>query len=118
MARAGEMGHATEGYGDTTEAKRTRMSNAWLRLYNESKKNVSPLTPTVAPDFHKRLDDIRKAKPLTPWQTSSNEIHDHRAVINDVNINVAGSSQVDRTAHPLGRPKNADVIRNTASYAA
>ena len=47
-----------------------------------------------------------------------NEIHDNRAVHNDVNIHVADSSPVDRTARLLGRPRNADLIRNTASYAA
>ena len=118
MARAGQMGHATEGYGDSTEGKRTRMSNAWFRLYNEQKRMPTSVIPHIAPDFHKRLDEIRSAKPSTPWQQSSNEIHDHRAVTNDVNIHVAGGFPVEKTERPLSRPRNADLIRNTASYAA
>ena len=69
-------------------------------------------------DFHKRINEIRAAKPLTPWQQSSNEVHDHRAVTNDVNIHVAGGFPVEKTERPLSRPRNADLIRNTASYAA
>ena len=75
-----------------------------------------PAVNKLVPDFHKRLDEIRSAKPLAPWQQSSNEIHDYRSVDNDVNIHVS-ASPVDRTAGILGRPRNADLIRNTASYA-
>jgi hypothetical protein len=69
-------------------------------------------------DFHKAIETIRSAKPSTPWQQSTNEIHDHRAVTNDVNIHVAGGFPVEKTERPLSRPRNADLIRNTASYAA
>jgi hypothetical protein len=68
-------------------------------------------------DFHKALETIRSAKPLAPWQHSMNQIHDYRSVDNDVNINIASASPVDTMAGPLGRPKNADLIRNTTSYA-
>jgi hypothetical protein len=57
------------------------------------------------------------AKPLGSDQHSMNEIHDNRAVTNDVNIHVAGSFPVEKTARPLEWPKMADVIRNTSSYA-
>ena len=46
-----------------------------------------------------------------------NEIHDHRSVVNDVNIHVAGGFPVEKTERPLSRPRNADTIRNTTSYA-
>jgi hypothetical protein len=64
----------------------------------------------MLPDFHKRLEEIRAAKPLTPWQQSSNEIHDHRVVDNDVNIHIAGQFPVEKTDRPLSRPRRA-IIR-------
>jgi hypothetical protein len=80
-----------------------------------------PARPTIAnplapQDFHKALETIRSAKPLAPWQQSMNEIHDYRSVANDVNINIASAS-ADLTTRSLSRPKNADLIRNTTSYA-
>jgi Phage tail lysozyme len=93
-----------------------RVRNVRAAFENARKKLSTPLTPSV--DFRKRLDEIRSAKPLVPWQQSMNEIHDHRSVINDVNINVAGSSPINRTERALSRPRNADLIRNTACYAA
>ena len=84
---------------------------------NAAANSLMNLSGTGA-DFHKRLDEIRAAKPLTPWQQSTNEIHDHRAVTNDVNIHVAGGFPVEKTERPLSRPRNADLISNTASYAA
>lgn len=81
---------------------------------------ANPLANIQKPstDFHKAIETIRAAKPSTPWQQSTNEIHDHRAVTNDVNIHVAGGFPVEKTERPLSRPRNADLIRNTASYAA
>jgi len=60
------------------------------------------------------LDQLKAAK----WEGEHGDIHDHRSVVNDVNIHVAGNSPVERTERPLSRPRNADLIRNTASYAA
>ena len=92
---------------------------------NDTVMNVPAARSTVAnplshapSDFHKAVETIRSAKPSTPWQSSMNEIHDHRAVMNDVNIHVAGGFPVEKTERPLSRPRNADLIRNTASYAA
>ena len=79
---------------------------------------TTPTNTTNAIGFHKAIENIKAAKPSTPWQQSSNEIHDHRAVTNDVNIHVAGGFPVEKTERPLSRPRNADLIRNTASYAA
>jgi len=63
-----------------------------------------------------KFHDYFPGKPLGTERHSMNEIHDHRSVDNDVNIHVS-ASPVDRTASPLGRPRNADLIRNTTSYA-
>jgi hypothetical protein len=68
------------------------------------------------PDLHLRLASL-VGKPLGSDQHSMNEIHDYRSVDNNVNINIASASPVDMTARPLSRPRNADLIRNTTSYA-
>jgi hypothetical protein len=71
-----------------------------------------------SPNFDQKLKLFKDARPLGSDWHSMNEIHNHRSVVNDVNIHVAGDSPVERAARPLGRPRNADLIRNTASYAA
>lgn len=71
-----------------------------------------------ASDFHKRLEEIRAAKPAAPWQQSMNEHHDNRIHNSNIEIKVAGHFPVDKTARPLERSKNADLIRNTTSTAA
>jgi len=82
-------------------------------------KPKPPIANThVAPaDFHKALETIRAAKPLTPWQQSTNEHHDHRVVNSNVEVKVAGAYPIDKTARPLERTKNATLIRNTTSTA-
>jgi hypothetical protein len=74
--------------------------------------------PIVMPDFHKRLDEIRAAKPLTPWQQSMNEHHDYRVFNSNVDVKVAGGYPIHKTAHPLERTKNATLIRNTTATSA
>jgi hypothetical protein len=68
-------------------------------------------------DFHKALETIRAAKPLAPWQQSMNEHHDHRVLHSNVAVNVTGTVPIDKTAHTLGRTKNANIIRNTTATA-
>ena len=68
-------------------------------------------------DLHQRLASL-VGKPLGSDLHSMNQVNDYRSVDNDVNINIASDSPRDLTARPLGRPRNADLIRNTASYAA
>ena len=70
------------------------------------------------PNFDQKLKIFKNAKPLGTEQHSMNEIHDHRSVTNDVNIHVASASPSDMKMRSLGRPRNADLIRNTACYAA
>jgi hypothetical protein len=90
-----------------------------MRAFN-AKKPVVAENPLAHwdPNFDQKLKVFKDAKPLGGERHSMNEIHDHRAVDNDVNIHVASASPVDMTARPLSRPRNADLIRNTASYAA
>lgn len=73
----------------------------------------SDFDPKAVP-FH----DYFKGQPLGTDQHSMNQINDHRAVHNDVNIHVSGHFPIEKTERPLSRPRNADLIRNTASYAA
>ena len=82
-------------------------------------KPKPPIANThVAPaDFHKALETIRSAKPLAPWQQSMNEHHDHRVLNSNIDVKVAGVYQIDKTAHPLDRTKNATLIRNTTATA-
>jgi hypothetical protein len=68
--------------------------------------------------FHNYHPEMLQGKPLGSDQHSMNQIHDHRSVDNDVNIHIAGGFPVEKTERPLSRPKNADLIRNTTSYAA
>ena len=78
---------------------------------------VHPSEITHAEDFHKALETIRAAKPLTPWQQSTNEHHDNRSLYSNVEVKVAGVYPIDKTAHPLERTKNATLIRNTTATA-
>jgi hypothetical protein len=90
------------------------------RILREHGGNKTPIANPFAhwdPNFDQKLKVFKDAKPLGSDQHSMNEIHDHRSVVNDVNIHVDGASPGDLTARPLGRPRNADLIRNTASYA-
>lgn len=73
-------------------------------------------TGLFPPDLHQRLTSLL-GKPLGSDRHSMNQVNDYRSVANDVNIHVASASTVDTMAGRLGRPKNADLIRNTASYA-
>jgi len=70
-----------------------------------------------ATDFHKALETIRAARPLTPWQQSMTEQHDHRSLNQNVEIKVAGTYPIHKTEHPLARAKNATLIRNTTATA-
>jgi Phage tail lysozyme len=93
-----------------------RIANVRAALAN-SRRAAKPTT-TVPSDFHKALETIRAAKPLTPWQQSMNEHHDHRSLNQNVEVKVAGGYPIEKTAHPLERPKNATLIRNTTATAA
>jgi Phage tail lysozyme len=91
------------------------------RILREHGGNKTPISNPLAHwdlNFDQKLKIFKDAKPLGSDRHSMNEIHDHRSVVNDVNIHVAGNSPVERTERPLSRPRNADLIRNTASYAA
>jgi Phage tail lysozyme len=66
MSMAGKFSHATEGYGDDTEAKRVRNSHAWLRAYNEAKS--APLAPGIAP---KVAEDPARGN---AWQAALKEL--------------------------------------------
>jgi hypothetical protein len=111
------LGQQFERYGGGLQQRRARDAEKVMKVY-EDQHNIQTANPLrIAPDFHKRLDEIRAAKPLAPWQHSMNEIHDHRIVQSETNIHVASASPRDLTTGPLGRPKNADLIRNTSSYA-
>jgi hypothetical protein len=91
------------------------------RILREHDGNKTPIANPFAhwdPNFDQKLKILKDAKPLGSDQHSMNQVNDHRSVINDVNIHVTGDSPVDRTARPLSRPKNADIIRNAACYAA
>jgi uncharacterized protein Yka (UPF0111/DUF47 family) len=68
-------------------------------------------------DFHRALETIRAARPLTPWQQSMNEHHDNRVLNSNVEVKVAGAYPINKTAHPLERTKNATFIRNTTATA-
>jgi hypothetical protein len=70
------------------------------------------------PNFDQVLKVFKNAKPLGTEQHSMNEIHDHRVVQSETNIHVASASPSDLRMRSLGRPRNADLIRNTACYAA
>jgi hypothetical protein len=91
----------------------TRVANVRAALAN-SRRAVKPVIPS---DFHKALETIRSAKPLTPWQQSMTEHHDNRTHSSNIEIKVAGASPIDKTARPLERTKNAALIRNTTSTA-
>jgi hypothetical protein len=69
------------------------------------------------PHFDRALRVFKNAKPQgTDQQHSMNQVHDHRVVQSETNIHVAGEFPVEKTRHPLDRPRLADVIRNTSSY--
>lgn len=85
-----------------------------VKFHDYFPQGHSSLSPS---DINRQLASLQ-GKPLGHQNLAHNEIHDHRSVNNDVNIHVSGEFPVDRTERPLGRPRNADLIRNTASYAA
>jgi hypothetical protein len=92
--------------------------------YTGNKVDVPPITKVPSTlssntpsDFHKALETIRSAKPLTPWQQSMNEHHDNRVFNSNVDVKVAGAYPIDKTAHPLERTKNATLVRNTTATA-
>jgi hypothetical protein len=120
-ATEGNVGPATHVItpnfeGPTVDNSGARIPNVRAALAN-SRRAVKPVTSGL-PDFHRALETIRAAKPLTPWQQSMNEHHDHRALNQNVEIKVAGVYPIDKTAHPLARSKNATLIRNTTATAA
>jgi len=67
--------------------------------------------PSSVPFHHTNLF------PLGHWHFASNEHHDHRSVHSNIEVKVAGTYPIDKTAHPLERPKNATLIRNTTATA-
>jgi hypothetical protein len=123
LMRASESGLASATHVITPNFEGPLVDNSGQRIpHVRAAFGHHPITNPLAhippaSDFHKALETIR-AKPSTPWQQSMNEIHDHRAVTNDVNIHIAGDFPVEKTERPLSRPRNADSIRNTTSYAA
>ena len=88
------------------------------RILREHGGNKTPFANPFAHWDDQKLKIFKDAKPLGSDQHSMNQINDHRSVVNDVNIHVADASPRDLTARPLSRPRNADLIRNTASFAA
>jgi hypothetical protein len=98
----------------TIDNSGARIPNVRAALANSRRAAKSPVVPS---DFHKALETIRSAKPLTPWQQSMNEHHDNRVVNSNVEVKVAGVFPVDKPARPLERTKNATLIRNTTSTA-
>jgi hypothetical protein len=129
LAGIDRVERAIRGIGEARESEKTRdkgvipgqgdphkpgFDPSSIKFHDYFPEKHSNLFP---PDLHHRLASLL-GKPLGHHLRAQNEIHDHRSVINDVNINVVGASPVERTERPLGRPKNADIIRNTASYAA
>jgi len=102
--------------GDTYT--RQGFANRILREHGGNKTPIANPLTHLDQNFDQKLKILKDAKPLGSDQHSMNEIHDHRSVDNNVNINVASASTVDTMTGLLGRPRNADLIRNTASYAA
>ena len=97
------------------KAYSSRMRYA-IRAIN-AKPASMPSARLPATDFHKALETIRAAKPLTPWRQSMTEHHDHRALNQNVEIKVAGTYPIHKTEYPLERAKNATLIRNTTATA-
>lgn len=121
--RTHKTGHDAFGTGGDVYERAIR--KAIERLSSARKETATSQTDPHKPgfdwrsvQFHNYHPEMLQGRPLGTENHSMNEIHDNRAVHNDVNIHVADSSPVDRTARLLGRPRNADLIRNTASYAA
>jgi hypothetical protein len=77
------------------------------RILREHGGNKTPIANPFAhwdPNFDHKLKVFKDAKPLGSDQHSMNEIHDHRSVINDVNItSLATLRSIGRTARWVGR---------------
>jgi hypothetical protein len=116
---AGRPGLNRADSGGTVNQHVERMKGAMAaRAHLFLKSGAQESVTHWDPHFDRVLKIFRNAKPLGGSQHSMNHIHDYRVVQNETNIHVAGGFPVDKTARPLSRPKNADIIRNTASYAA
>jgi hypothetical protein len=114
LNRADSGGTVNEHVARMMGAHRAR---ALLFLKSDSSPQRANPLAHWDPNFDQKLKIFKDARPLGSDRHSMNEIHDYRSVANDVNIHVASVPMVDMTARPLSRPRNADLIRNTTSYA-